>query len=361
MARRKVDTSMLEGLLQGAESQEITRGARTSIDPKFPAFTTPVNEDILVYIPRTNMVTDENGETMKVLTSHIHDYKVGQSFGKMRCINGLSGNQFFDELGYDGTCPACEAVAECWELYNKKLASEAQKLGIDPQNDPSNVLKTVKATLRQEMDMKNPDEYVTFPIVIIPQKGKMIPADDAAANLKPVFVTWRRQRYEDSIISALDALRNNPGHPAGMFWFWKFSYNTEGKQPTAMLSAKNAKYSPITDASDLAPLAAICEEAAKEFTLVKAAEVLVANQFMYKEDMVAEVSKVMAKTRSFLELVGAADAPALEAPQAAANPLASFANAPKISAPVGDLGAAAPTQAPAGPQVQAGSPVSFGM
>ena len=362
---------MLSGLVKGTVGQEVSRGARLTDDPNFPVFQTPVNEDILVYFPKTNVVSNENGETMEVLESHIHDYKKGQAFGRMRCINGLQGNEFFDALGYDGTCPACEAVGECWELYNKKLAAEAKRLGVDPQNDPTNVLKTIKENIRSEMDMKGAEEYVTFPIVIIPQKVKMIPADDAAKNLKCVFVTWRKKRYQDSILAALDTLRNNPGHPAGLFWYWKFTYDTQGKQPTAMLAAKNAKYSVITDAADMQSLIPACEEKAKDFTNIKAAEVIVANQFMYKDDIIEEVDKIMAKTRTFNELAGAgiSDAPALGE---AASPLANFGAKAEPAQITGNLGTAEAPTAPATPQFgatapatgfgapTAGSPVQFG-
>lgn len=350
MARRKVDVSMIQGLVQGAVGQEVTRGAKLSIDPNFPVFSTPVNEDILVYFPRVNCTTDENGETMNVLTSLVHDYKKGNSFGKIRCIHGLTGNDLFNTLGYDGTCPACEAVNECWDLFNKKLANEAKRMGVDPQNDPSNVLKSIKETLRGEMDMKGADEYVTFPIVIIPQKAKMTPSDDAANNLKCVYVTWRKKRYVDSILSALDSLRNNPGHPAGLFWYWKFSYDTNGKQANARDAAKNAKYNIITDAEDLKYLIPACEEKAKNFTIVKAAEVIVANQFMYKEDMVEEVDKIMAKTRTFNELANTIEGSV--ALPAGANPLANFGGQ------IADTSSATKTEE--APQVNLGVQSGFG-
>lgn len=347
---RKVDLSLLAQLNAGAENQEIKKGSSKTTDKNFPVFSTPVNEDILVYIPKTNLVATENGEDMKLLNVFIHDYKQGQGFGQLRCINGLSGG-VYDMLGYDGTCPACEAMKDAWELYNRKLKAEATKLGIDPQNDPGEVLKSARTKILGEMDMKNPEEYVTFPVVIIPLKGKMQPADDALANLKVQFVTWRRKRYEDNILAALDTLMVNPGHPAGMFWVWKFSYNTEGKQANARDSAKNAKYTPITDSaalSILSKLTSACEDAAKDFTNEKATEVIVANQFMYKEDLDKEVDKIMSKTRSLLEIsdIGSVAQPQLTA---GANPLASFGGAIGTTQPEGtaNLGVA-------------GNPVKFG-
>lgn len=304
---RKVDASLLAGLVQGAEGQEIVKGARKSTDPNFPVFTTPVNENILVYIPRTNVVAGENGEMMKLLETHIHDFKRGKGYGQLRCINGLV-NPVFNTLGYDGVCPACEGMKEVWDLYNIKLAEEAKRLGVDPQNDPTNLLQGAKTRIAQEMDLSNAVEYVTFPIVIIPTSGKMQPTEDALQNLKVVFVQWKKKRYNESIVSALEALMDNPGHPAGMFWMWNFSYDTQGKQANARDSAKNAKYIPITESKALAKLnnfIEACENASAEFTLVKAAEVVVSNQFMYKEDLQAEVDKVLAKTRQMLDLAQA--------------------------------------------------------
>lgn len=348
MAKRKVDMSLISQLNAGAEGQEVKKGNRKTDDPNYPVFRTPVNEDILVYIPKTNLITTENGDDMKLLSVFLHDYKLGNGFGQLRCISGLSGG-VFEQLGYDGTCPACEGMSDAWDLYNRKLEAEAKKLGIDPQNDTGDVLKSARTKIISEMDMKGAEEYVTFPIVLIPMKGKMQPADDAMDNLKVQFVTWRKKRYDDNIGAALDTLMVNPGHPAGMFWLWKFSYNTQGKQANARDSAKNAKYTPINDSAALEILkkyADKCEDAAKDFTNDKATEVIVANQFMFKEDLDSQVDKIMSKTRSLLEISEVGD---VTQPQLGASPLASFGG--NLAAPQGDasqnLGVA-------------GNPVKFG-
>lgn len=360
MARRTVDPTMLQGLVEGAVGQEIQKGTPRTTDPKFPVFTTPINEDILVYIPRTNVVVTENGEDMQVLHSHIHDAKIGKQFTSLRCINGLTGNAAFDALGYDGTCPACDGMADVWELYRVKLNAEAKRLGIDPQNDPADTLKPIREGILREMDLKGAEAFVTFPIVIIPTKAKFTPADDALEKMQVVYVHWRKKRYEEHILGALDQLMNNPGHPAGMFWLWKFSYNTEGKQATAMASAKNAKYNPIQDAGALESFEKFkkpAEEAAKDFTLLKAAEVVVANQFMFKEDLEVEVNKVLAKTRQMLELAQVSGGqPQLTAGQpagqlGAGNPLANFGVASEQGT--------SPTTEGTQP-VTSGNPIQFG-
>jgi hypothetical protein len=326
---RKVDVNLLAQLNAGAEKQEVKKGgfSRTS-DPKFPVFSTPINKDILVYIPNTNVIQTENGSEMKLMNVHTHTYREGNITGMLRCISGLEGGVYTEVLGYDGTCPACEAVKDCWALYNRKIDAEAKKLGIDPQNDTGDVLKSTRRKILDEMDMKGTEEYVTFPIVIIPtQEGKMVPTNDAMNNLQVQFVVWTKKRYEKNIIGALDSLMENPGHPGGMFWVWKFSYDTGGKQANARDSAKNAKYMPITDGGYLNllnPAKANLDKVAAEFTNEKAAEVIISNQYMYKEDLEDKVNKIMAKTRQLLSL---SETEALGGPALPENPLAAFGGA----------------------------------
>lgn len=331
MARRTVDLSMLQNLVDGSMGQELQKGGRKSIDPNFPVFGTPVNEDVLVYIPRTTVVSVEGGEVMQVLPSLVHEGKIGKVFTSVRCIHGLVGG-VYDQLGYDGTCPACEAMADVWELYNLKLNAEAKRLGVDLQNDPNDTMKATRETLLRDMDLKNAEEFVTFPICVIPTKGPFQPTDDAKDNIQVYFVHWRKKRYEDKILGALSSLIDTPQHPAGLFWLWKFTYDTGGKQANARDAAKNAKYTAISpgESARFNHLIEVCEEKAKEFTLLKAAEVIVANQFLYKEDLEAEVNKILNRTRQQLETIKISGVPqAIGGGQAlqlgtSANPLANF-------------------------------------
>lgn len=332
MARKVVDPTKLVGLVNLASNQEIVKGVPLSSDPKnFPVFRTPVNDSILVYIPRTNVIQAEQGEVLQVLHSHLHSVKIGNRFSSYRCISGLTGNELFDELEYDGTCPACEATAEAWELYNFKMSTEAAKMGIDPQNDPADALKPTRERILGEMDIRGSEPHVTFPIIIIPTKGRFQPSDDAHEKLEGVFVQWREQRYNDSIIKALNSMMNNPGHPGGQFMLWDFTYDTKGKPATPRDSAKNANYSVITDGQALQmlePYRQLAEQKASEFTLVKATEVVIANNFLFKSDYSEEIDKAMRHTRQMLSLSKTGGGqPAIGGGQPAiggGNPLAGF-------------------------------------
>jgi hypothetical protein len=361
MARKAVNPAMLQGLVEGSQNQEVQKGTPRTTDPNYPVFATPINEDVIVYIPSVNVRATENGNVMDVLNALIHDGKKGRSFVSLRCVSGLN-SEHFHELGYDGICPACEATRDAWDLYNLKMAAEAKRLNIDPQNDPSDTLKPVREKILQEMDLKGAEEYVTFPIVIIPTKGQKVPADDVLQSMRVEYVFWRKKRYEEAILGALSSLMVNPGHPAGLFWFWKFSYDAKGKQHTARDSAKNAKYSIITEAQALQmyePLKEAAEAKASTFTLLKAAEVIVANQFMYKEDIEAEVTSIMQKTRTQLDMAKLGSTPALGSGQTASltpgtNPLTNFGVDQGQAG--GNLGVETQQPAPQAPPIQQAPP-----
>ncbi|MNV31219.1 hypothetical protein D3C71_1225180 [compost metagenome] len=125
------------------------------------------------------------------------------------------------------------------------------------------------------------------------------------------FVYWRKKRYEESLLAMLDTMMTNPGHPAGMFWIWKYTYDAKGKQHTARDSAKSAKYNPIQDVNIMQTWASLVEAAeakAAAFTTMKAAEVVVANHFLYMEDLQVETAKYSANTIRLIDASKASSA-----------------------------------------------------
>lgn len=355
MKRRTVDASKIAGLVTQAKNQEVVKGTPRTRDPKFPLMTTPVNTKVLVYIPRTNVVQDESGETMQVLQSHQHALKIGRGFSNVRCISGLTGNDLFDELGYDGTCPACDALPEVWDLYNTKQDAEIKRQGLDKDADNKDALKAFREVALRERAVKESEEFVAFPVVIIPSTGFKL-NDNALAESKAFFVQWRKERYEKLIGKALEAIPSTPEHPGGMFFMWDFTYDTKGKQATAMDSARELTITAITDSASLETYKTVqdnAEKIAEEFTVNKAAEVIVASEFLYKEDLEKEINRAMTSTRETLALSqagGLAGSPQLTAPVAGSNPLLAFG-----SETTGNLGE---TPAPATPQADAQAPAT---
>lgn len=331
MRRRVVDASKVAGLVAQSKNQEVVKGTPRTYDPKFPLMTTPINQKVLVYIPRTNVVQDESGETMQLLHSHQHALLSGRSFSNVRCINGLTGNPLFDELGYDGTCPACDAVVESWELYNLKLDAEIARQGLDKNADNKEILKPFREVALRERAVKESEEFVAFPVVIVPADGFKL-KDDSVEGSKAVFVQWRKDRYEKLIGKALEAVPSAPAHAGGMFFMWDFTYDTKGKEAKAMDSARELKVTAITDSGTLDSYSAVrtnAEKIAEEFTVNKAAEVIVASAFMYREDLVKEIDRTMVSTRETIALAktqgGSLTAsPQLTAPAGSGNPLLAF-------------------------------------
>ena len=281
-----------------------------SKDGNFPLFKTPVNEKLLVYIPTVNLHKNEDGtEYNELLHSANHSYTKGKQFGTITCISGLDENSPVAEmLGYTGhSCPACDAVNECWELVNAKVESIAREMGIDPNNDPEEKLKPSRKKFISEMALSRSAEYVTFPIVVIPHKNLKL-TEESMTGMKAYFVTMSKQRYEEKVCASLGTLYNNPGHIAGRFMLWNFTYDTKGNQPTARHSAKNATFSIYTDAMALQAFEKLrepAEEIAKEFTNIKALQVLTAIEPVPYDKIVKEVDSVMSETRKLLALAGA--------------------------------------------------------
>ena len=307
----------LAEVLKMRQSQEINK-PYGSTDSKFPLFKTPVNEKLLVYIPALNVVELEDGtSTNDLLETALHNYKSGKRFGTISCISGIdSSSPIAEVLGYSGhTCPACDAVNECWSLVNAKVNALAKELGISPDNDPNERLKPSRQKFMQEMAITRADKYVTFPIVVVPHKNFRV-TEESLAEMKAYFVTWTKKRYDEKVCASLTTLFNNPGHIGGRFMVWDFTYDTNGQQANARDAAKNAKFNIITDPAALQGLEAVkvkAEEIAKDFTNIKALEVLTALEPVEYSKILSDTNMVMKETRQILATIGdgTSDTPAL--------------------------------------------------
>lgn len=355
MARPKIDPSKLQGMVNSARAQEAKGGFSLTEDPNFPIMPTPVNKKVLIYIPTVGLSVDEGGvANWDILNALVHRYKAGQYTQTVRCIHGLMGNEVFDEFGYDGNCPACDATAEGWKLYNAKLDYVAAMKGIDRQADTADLLKDDRKKANEERVMDGSEEFLVFPVVEIPWDAKnQCPDATAMEGMKSYFVYWRKDRYEDSLMKQVGSLIPAPNHPAGLFWLWDFTYDTGGKQANARDSAKNASYAIIQSPQLIQqwePLKQRAEEISQEFTLYKAAEVIIPVQFPTKAELTRQVAGLMNRTRTILaRLEGGATAAEIfggtAAPANQANPLLN----------AGGNGGAAPAQLGGAPNTQGGA------
>lgn len=307
------DASKLNAMLNASQGQVAVHGVQRSIDPKFPMFQIPVDTDVIVYFPRTNLIQTENGEDMQVVSSVLHNVLNGKFYSKVRCIKGLDADVFKD-FGYDGSCPICDAQAECWDLAQLKIEKRAKEMGRNPDDDAED-MKNMRSTIRGEMAIKSTDNFVTLPIVVIPKAEKRAaPAENALEDMKAYFVTWSKKVYTDMVLSALETLEENPGHPAGLFFVGKYTYDTKGKKPNARDAAREAQYLLLQNQKSCKGLIEKAEELAKDFTLVKAIEVLTEEQFMPMEDIQKMVNRTMKDTRRLLAVLNKEEGQETQAP-----------------------------------------------
>lgn len=294
ITKKSVNVEALARIQSQASSQVVTTGPVSTLDPAFPLFETPVNEDRLVYIPTVNTEMTENGAIMKTLTGHVHTCMEGRAYPKIRCINGLVDEAY----GLDGTCPLCEAILREKQLRNLKFEAECRAEGIDPQNDATGKSKEIYKKLCQEMPIGDPTETIAFPIVEIEtEKGSLTPKKDG--KLTPKWVVMTKEKYDKVIMGALSTMLAKPSSPAGMFWAFQFTYKAEDGKHNKRDSGKNARYAPITDPGSVQILEvfkAPCEEAAKEFTIEKAFTTIV--QFIPQsvKDTQADADRIMKQT-----------------------------------------------------------------
>jgi hypothetical protein len=305
--KKKMPIRVTPQMIQATQNQEVGKRSARTTDSRFPVYGVPVKEDHLVYIPRVDIIQGENGEQPAWLRSVLHEYSVGSSYGHIRCINGLTEDAI-PGSGYDGTCPACDAERDCWTLANTKLETEARKMGV-PVDDPGEAWKAVKSTVYSGRAIKGTEEFITFPIVVVPNhpENKTTPTQDALKGLRAFFVLWKRNMFNERLMSALEAIPNNPGHPAGMMWLWKYTYVPARGEQNARDAQRNAKYNiiPNTNGYYDAVIAA-AEEAAKEFSALKAADVVVSNQYPTMEEITTFVDKSMIQTRTLIAALSGA-------------------------------------------------------
>ena len=231
---------------------------------------------------------------------------------------------YVDENGAH-TCPACDALDECWALVNAKTNALARQMGIDPQNDREERLKPSRQKFMQEMAIQRSAEYVTFPIVVLPAKNNR-PAEDAMDKMQGYFVTMTKQRYQEKVCAGLDALYENPGHIAGRWMTWKFIYDTKGAQPNARDAAKNAQFLIIDNSAAinaLQPFVEKAEQIGAEFTNEKALEVLTALEPQSYDDIKRITDRVMKETRNTLVAMEAGSS-AAALPNSTEQALAAF-------------------------------------
>lgn len=310
-----------------SSSQTQTGQTKTprSIDPnKYPVFETPVNKKLLVYVPN-HVEVDELGEHLRCDRGAFHNVRAGRSFLTIRCTNGITE----DSVGYDGTCPVCDAIGECWDLYNYELKEQARIKGVSVDDDPNELLKQTKRDLATNMAVKRAEIWITFPIVVVETKeGKLEPKVNEKGLLegKLQWYSIRESTYKDKWESAFDTMDNN--HPAGSWFIMNFTYDSASGKHDKMNSARNLKvsYKPMRGYEQWEKY---WDDLSESWDRKAAASTVIANFYLSHDDMRQAVNEAMASTRAKLQMFQAAEgtpvAPA-GIPASPAAALSAFSN-----------------------------------
>lgn len=303
-----------------------------SEDPiNFPVFDIPVNEKVLIYVPNHRVMSPEGVEEMRMDKGAFHPVRVGNQFMTMRCYNGI----FNEDEGYDGHCPLCDTQNEVWDLYRKEYASTARAKGIDPDNDPDDLLKPVRQDLTRNMVVKQAEIWYTFPIVVIEcEEGTTNPKRDAEGKLvgHPMWYSIRENTYKDKWEKAFETMADSPTHPAGNWFVLNFTYTPKSGKHDKMGSARALQVGCKQMSSDYVQWAEYYNELTKDWTPMKAAEMVIANHYLELSDVQAVADEAMKPVRDKLAIYelkegGATSAPQLGSTNASAA-LAGFGAAP---------------------------------
>lgn len=320
-----------------------------SYDPDYPCFDVPVNQKVLVYIPNHTVMSPDGSISMRMDKFAAHPVIDGRSYGDVRCTSGVN----VDELGLDGTCPLCDGINECWELYNHQYADVAKSKGIDPKSpEAQEALKQDRIDLVQKMAIKQADIWYTFPIVVIDCEEKdgvwsVIPKKDAEGKIHgtPMWYSIRERTYLEKWVAGFDSIETEDGSvptsPAGMWAILNFTYTPKSGKHDKMGSAKALKVT-FKTMQGYGEWASYFDNLTEGWTPAKAQEVVVLDAVRDMNEMKQCADSLLKSVRDKLAMYAlsfagdAPTAPAMGGASSAEAALAGFGGATPV-APAGSL------------------------
>lgn len=336
-----------QNAITAASAQQTGKTARIkSYDPDFPVFDVPINQKVLVYIPNHTVMMPDGSISLRMDKFAAHPVIDGRSYGDVRCTSGI----VVDELHLDGSCPLCDGLNECWELYNHQYADIAKSKGIDPKSaEAQEGLKADRVDLIQKMNIKQADVWYTFPIVVIDCEEKdgvmtVIPRKDAEGKIKgtPMWYSIRERTYMEKWIAGFDSIDtedgSTPNNPAGMWAILNFTYTPKSGNHDKMGSAKALKVT-FKSMPGYNQWAEYFDSLTEEWTPAKAQEVVVLDVVRDMDEMKQVADSLLKPVRDKLAMYAlssggaVAPMPAIGTSANADAVLAGFGGATPVAAP----------------------------
>ena len=227
MARIVLDQKQYKRL--NTQKQEVSRTIPKSFSDDVEVFDYEPMKKYFVYVPK---VYGDDGEFGKV-RAFLHSVKNGAITQMVRCINGLED----ETLGLDGECPLCEGQSESWDYYNMKLEAKSRVTNMDIISSSSDEAKKIRSDIAKEREIKEPNPYTAFPIVLIGaefegNKLTLLRDENKKFIFTPMVYSTSEYNFTNTIQSQLD--NQEISDMAGHFMVFSYVYDTKGKEPKKM-------------------------------------------------------------------------------------------------------------------------------
>lgn len=302
LSPKKFTEEQLTALQSAVSSQVISTVTEKSLDPdNFPVFEVPVNQKVLVYVPNHVITNAEGIEELRMDKPYIHSIREGKNhFSKVRCIKGMQA------LGYSGNCPFCDAIDDGWALANEEIKEKCAAQGLDPEAKDNEAVKSIRATAFNSRAITAPDQYYTFPIVVIetnPGNFKEVVRDEEGKiKFKAMWYSISKSAYQKKWVKALESMEEEPDHPGGNCFCLDYTYEPKaGTEPNKRDSARELSVIP-KKMKGFEKYAEHFDKMTEDWTPQKAIETVVDNIFAEEEDLETEAMRIMIPTRDKLEL-----------------------------------------------------------
>ena len=272
-----------------------------STDPEnFPVFDIPVNGKVLVYVPNHTITNADGVEELRMDKPLFHSVTEGKRFLRLRCIRGLS-----EASGYSGNCPLCEGEGEPWDLANEQIKEQCKVRGLDVNDSENESVKEVKRGFYSKRVIKAPEQYLTFPIVVIetdPSDIKKIISDEnGVPKHKAMWYTISKSAYDKKWAKALEGMEDEPTHPGGECFILNYTYESKSGDYNKRDSARELQVIP-KKLKGFADFAKVLDKETEEWDAFKAMSTVIDNQYYEEKDIQEEVDKVLAGTREKLAI-----------------------------------------------------------
>lgn len=295
----------LEAVKKESVSQTTETVIQKSTDPdKFPVFEIPVNAKRLIYVPNHTVMDEDGIESLRMDKPLIHTVIDGKRFKKIRCVRGLSS-----DAGYSGECPLCEGTSEPWELANEMIKEQCAQRGLDVNDSENESVKAIKRENYSKRVIKAPDQYYTFPIVVIETDPddikKIINDENGVPKHKAFWYTISKGAYEKKWLKTLEGMEDEPNHPGGYFFILNYTYESKSGDYNKRDSAREMAVIP-KNFKNSADLASALDKETEEWDIAKAITTIYDNMYFEESDIQTETDKVLAPTRDKLAIYAAA-------------------------------------------------------